>query len=154
MIAYGQIILPGGSDSGGDDPGYHDLLCKTAIAWFSISSFLGLDGMYANPLIGWGCSSIARSWQVGTVKEPFFCGRVGFWAIFFQNWTFAGTCSMVPFYHLPILYLVYGLLAHRFHHRLQHGHILSLQSSCSFSTILLTLVRVECTMALSAHTYS
>ena len=80
LISYGQIILPGGSATAETDPGYHDLLCKTSIAWFSISAFLGLDGMYANPLIGFGCSSIARSWQIGTVKEPLFCGRAGFWA--------------------------------------------------------------------------
>ena len=89
LITHGQIIRGGSSveaESDNEQPKLHELLCKTSIAWFSISSFLGLDGMYANPLIGFGCSSVLRSWQVGSVKEPLFCGRTGFWAGILPKW--------------------------------------------------------------------
>lgn len=82
LVTYGQI-LDGVGDT--DPPGYHEVLCKTTIAWFSLAAFLGLDGMYANIIVGYG--AVFRSWQVGTIKEPFFCGRAGFWS-FLPKWNF------------------------------------------------------------------
>ena len=76
IITHGQVLDgAGGVD---DSPDYHEVLCKTAIAWCSLAAFLGIDGMYANPIIGY--TPIFRSWQVGTIKEPFFCGRAGAWS--------------------------------------------------------------------------
>jgi len=67
LMSYGQML-----DGAGREAEYYGVLCKTAIAWCSTSAFLGMDGMYANPVLGY--SGIMRSWQVGTAKEPFFCG--------------------------------------------------------------------------------
>uniref|UniRef100_A0A7S1G138 Uncharacterized protein n=1 Tax=Corethron hystrix TaxID=216773 RepID=A0A7S1G138_9STRA len=72
LVTYGQI-LDGVGDT--DPPGYHEVLCKTTIAWFSLAAFLGLDGMYANIIVGYG--AVFRSWQVGTIKEPFFLRKGG-----------------------------------------------------------------------------
>ena len=55
----------------------HEIVSKTLIAWCSLAAFLGMDGMYVNPILGY--SPVFRSWQIGTIKEPFFCGRTGVW---------------------------------------------------------------------------
>jgi len=85
LVAYCQVLDGAGAgivdvDADNSPVSYqtHEVLCKTAIAWCSLAAFLGIDGMYANPIIGY--SSVFQNWQVGTVKEPFFCGRTGVWS--------------------------------------------------------------------------